>query len=94
MVNNFAEVRGVVLDRVQMLLEKPRVSAYTPQALVEVICNLLALGWDEYKFNKYMFKEYNSYSRPWWLSEDLDYPIAVNRLKNLTEYLADGNFEL
>lgn len=89
-----SELRNTVLNKVNLILEKPRVSAYTPQALVEVVCTLLSLAYNETKFQKHMFKEYNSTSKPWWLNEDLDYQTATLRLRRLAEFLSDGNFEL
>ena len=88
------EIREAVLAKIETILAKPRVSAYTPQALVEMVCTLLSLSYNENKFQKYMFREFGSHSKPWWLSEDLDYTLAVSRLKNLIEYLKEGNFEL
>jgi len=88
------EMKEVVLAKVEAVLSKPRVSAYTPQALVEITCALLSLAYNENKFQKFMFKEFGSHSKPWWLNEDLDYLTAVSRMKSVVEYLKDGNFEL
>ena len=76
----------MVLNKVESILEKPRSTAYTPQALVEISYSLLSLGFDESNFEKKMFNEYSG-SRPWWLSDDLDYPTAVTRLRKLVELL-------
>jgi len=82
------ELREVVIGKVETILSKPRVSAYTPQALVEVVYALLSLVYDEKKYEKYMYKEYGG-SRPWWLSDDIDYPTAVTRLQKLVLLLKD-----
>lgn len=87
-------LREAVLNKVDTMLEKPRTSAYTPQALVESVCAVLSLAYNEHKFQKHMYKEYNAHSKPWWLNEDLDYPTAVSRLRGLVDLLRDGNFEL
>lgn len=88
------DIRSAVLNKVDTILTKPRVSAYTPQALVEVVCSILSLAYNEHKFQKHMYKEFGSSSKPWWLNDDLDYPTATNRLKMLIEYLKEGNCEL
>lgn len=90
----YNDTREAVLNKVNTILSKPRVNAYTPQALVEITCSLLSLAYNERKFQNYMSKEYGSTSKPWWLNEDLDYPTAVHRLTNLVNFLKDGNFEL
>lgn len=92
MCNN--DTRNAVLSKIDNILSKPRVNAYTPQALVEIVCSLLSLSYNERKFQNYMFKEYGSHSKPWWLNDDLDYPTAVTRLTNLVNFLKEGNFEL
>ncbi len=87
-------MKEAVLAKVEAILLKPRISAYTPQSLVEVVCAILSLAYSEQKCQKYMFREFGSYSKPWWLCEDLDYPTVVNRMKTMVEYLKEGNFEL
>ncbi len=82
------ELRELVMNKVEAIIAKPRVSAYTPQALVEVVYALLSLVYDERKFEKYMHREYGG-SRPWWLNDDVDYPIAVTRLQKLVLLLKD-----
>ena len=88
-----SDIRELVLGKVETMLSKPRTSAYTPQALVEIIYALLSLAYNETKFQKYMFKEFGSSARPWWLEESLDYPTATARLKHLVEVLKENNFE-
>ncbi len=87
------DITELVLNRVDHILEKPRVSAHSPEALVEICFNLLSLAFDENKFQKYMFKEWGG-ARAWWLADDFDYPTAVNRLKKLVGLMKDGNFAL
>ena len=82
---------NTVLSKVEQVLNKPRTSAHTPAALVEVVYALLGLVFDDRKFEKFFTKEFGGTSRAWWLNEDLDYPMAVTRLVKLTEYLKDNN---
>jgi hypothetical protein len=84
-----SEVAKVVLDKCETILEKPRTSAYSPQALVEIVYALLSISFDQRSFEKKMFLEYPSGSKPWWFSEDLDFPTATNRLKKLISNLKD-----
>lgn len=88
------EIRDRILHRIETVLSKPRTSATSPQALVEIVSNLLAVCYDENKFQKYMHREFGSGSRPWYMSDDMDFTIATNRLKSLVEFLYDGNFAL
>jgi len=88
------EMLEAVLDKVEHILEKPRVNSYSPQSLVEVVYSLLSLVYDEYKFTKYMFREYSSTSRPWHLGEGLDYTIVTNRLRKLVDFLKDSDWEI
>ena len=83
------EMAKVILNKCEEILAKPRVNAYTPQALVEIIYSILSIAFDQRRFEKRMFLEYSSGSKPWWLSEDLDYVTATNRLKNLVINLRD-----
>jgi len=80
-----ADMARVVLSKCKEVLVKPRVSAYTPQSLVEVVYGILSISFDQKHFEKEMFLEYSS--KPWWLSEDLDYVTATTRLKKLVSNL-------
>jgi len=82
-------VKEMVLKRVYEILKNPRVNAYTPQSLVEIVCSLLSLSFDKRKMEKRMFKQYGG-NRPWWLNGDLDYPTAVNRLGEMVEFLENN----
>ncbi len=81
-------IRQLILNNVISILEKPRVNAYTPQALVEIVYALLSVCFDRKSFEKKMFDNYSG-NKPWWLSEDLDYSIATQRLKKLVLSLQD-----
>jgi len=83
------KIAKIILDKCDDILAKPRVNAYTPQALVEMIYAILSISFDQRKFEKKMFLDYSSGAKPWWLSEDLDYPTATNRLQNLINNLKD-----
>jgi hypothetical protein len=83
------EMGKCVLNKCDEILAKPRVNAYTPQSLVEIIYAILSISFNQQDFEKRMFLEYSSGSKPWWLSEDLDYPTATKRLQALTDTLRD-----
>lgn len=83
------EIANIILNKCEEVLAKPRVNAYTPQALVEIIYTLLSISFNQRQFEKQMFEEYSNSSRPWWLNSDLDYPTAVNRLEKLISSLRD-----
>jgi len=83
------KMANIVLNKCDEVLAKPRVNAYTPQALVEIIYAILSISFDQRKFEKKMFMDYSSGSKPWWLSDDLDYPTATTRLQNLVNSLRD-----
>lgn len=84
------KIAKVVLDKCDEVLAKPRVNAYTPQALVEIVYAILSICFDQTRFEKKMYMDYSSGNRPWWLNDDLDYPTAVNRLQNLVNSLRDS----
>jgi hypothetical protein len=86
--SNNSEVRELTLNKIDYILKNPRVNAYTPQSLVEVVCALLSLSFDKREFERRMFNEYGG-NRPWWLNEDLDYPTTVHRLQKLVETLRE-----
>lgn len=83
------EVARIVLNKCEQVLTRPRVNAYTPQALVEIVYSILSISFDQCRFEKRMFMEYGSGSKPWWLDGDLDYPTATNRLRNLVDSLKE-----
>lgn len=85
------KIANIILDKCDEILAKPRVNAYTPQSLVEMMYAILSISFDQKQFEKKMFLEYSSSSRPWWLSSDLDYTTAVTRLKSLVSGLRSDN---
>lgn len=86
MARNGYDVREAVLYKVQDVLNKPRVSAYTPQSLVEVVRHLLSVAYDERKLDKLLHKD--SGPRSWWL-EDIDYNFATQKLQRVVDILSD-----
>lgn len=82
------KMKHVVLSRTKEIINKPRTSAHDPVALVEVVYSLLSLVYENRFYERYMNDQYGG-SRPWYMMEDVDYPVAANRLQKLVSYLED-----
>jgi hypothetical protein len=89
-VSSNYNLREVVLSKVQDVLNKPRVSAYTPSSLVEVVRHLLSLSYDDKKLEKLLYRD--SGSRSWWLEPDLNYEYVVSKLQKTVDVLYDDQF--
>ena len=87
------EVKELVLAKVQDVLNKPRVSAFSPESLVEVIRHLLSLGFDNSKVEKLLYRDYSG-AKAWWLSDEgtLDFNTAQYRLQKAIDILYDETY--
>lgn len=88
-VSNY-NMREVVLSKVQEVLNKPRVSAYTPSSLVEVVRHLLSLSYEDKRLEKLLYRE--SGSRSWWLEPDLSFEYVTDKLQKVVNVLYDEQF--
>ncbi len=85
-----SKTKNLVIETAQRLLAKPRVSGYTPASLAESVLHILSMAYDRRLFEKFIAREFIcSGSRAWYLEEDMDYPMVVNRLNALVAYLYD-----
>lgn len=84
---NEDSVQDAVFYELTSILEKPRTSAHSPQALVEVCYALLNLAFHDRRHVRHMNNEYSSGSKAWYLDDSLDFGIVTARLKKLVEML-------
>ena len=81
-------VRGVVFGELQEILSKPRTSAHSPQALVEVCYALMNLVYEDRRHVKFMNNEYGG-SKAWYFDDNLDFSIVINRLQKMVDKYKD-----
>ena len=81
-------MKQAIINRTKDILSKPRTTAHTPVALVEIVYALLSIAYENRFYERYMNDQYSG-PRAWYMMDDVDYPIAVNRLQKLVSYLED-----
>jgi hypothetical protein len=89
------EVKELVLAKVQDVLNKPRVSAYSPSSLVEIVRHLLSLGFDNNKIEKLLYKDYST-SKAWWICDEgeIDFSTTQFRLQRTVDALYDETYSV
>lgn len=88
------EIKELVLAKVQDILNKPRVSAYSPTSLVEIVRHLLSLGFGNGRVETLLYKDYSG-SKAWWLvssEEELDFSTTQHRLQKAVDVLYDETY--
>lgn len=85
------EVKELILNKVNEVLQKPRVNAYSPESLVEVVRHLLSIAFEDKKIEKFLYKD--SGPRAWWLEEGLTYEFVTNKLQKVSDFLYDDSFQ-
>lgn len=82
------DIKDLVFSRVDSMLTKPRVTAHSPIALVEVVYACLSLVYDDKRHERYMNREYPG-SKAWYFEDGLDFQITTIRLQKLMDKLRD-----
>ena len=87
------EIKELVLAKVQDVLNKPRVSAYSPASLVEITRHLLSLGFGNGRVEALLYKDYSG-SKAWWLCDEseLDFSTTQHRLQKAVDILHDETY--
>lgn len=81
-------MRSAIFGELQEVLSKPRTSAHSPQALVEVCYALMNLVYEDRRHIRYMNSEYGN-SKAWYFDDNLDFTITINRLQKMVEKYKD-----
>jgi len=82
------DIKELVFSRLDAILAKPRTSAHSPLALVEVVYALLFCVYEDRRYERYMNEEYPG-AKAWYFDESLDFQIVTTRLQKLVTRLAE-----